>query len=92
MAISRTSSAPELLVPLRRNGGEPLARQLEQQLREAVRSERLAPDAALPSSRALAAQVGVARGVVVAAYEQLVATSTSVPVDRTCASSRVPRG
>ena len=73
MAVSRTSSAPELLVQLRRDGAEPLARQLEQQLREAVRSERLAPDAILPSSRALAAEVGVARGVVVAAYEQLVA-------------------
>ena len=89
MAISRTSSAPELLVPLRRDGGEPLARQLEQQLREAVRSERLAPDAALPSSRALAAQVGVARGVVVAAYEQLVAEGYLI--SRPGGSTRVAR-
>lgn len=73
MARSRTSSAPELLVPLRRDVPEPLTRQLEQYLREAIRSERLVPDAVLPSSRALASQVGVARGVVVAAYEQLVA-------------------
>jgi len=89
MAVSRTSSAPELLVPLRRDGREPLARQLEQQLREAVRSERLAPDATLPSSRALAAQAGVARGVVVAAYEQLVAEGYLVA--RPGGSTRVAR-
>ena len=89
MAVSRTSSAPELLVPLRRDGAEPLARQLEQQLREAVRSERLAPDAILPSSRALAAEVGVARGVVVAAYEQLVAEGYLV--SRPGGSTRVAR-
>ena len=89
MVVSRTSSAPELLVPLRRDGVEPLARQLEQQLREAVRSERLAPDATLPSSRALAAQVGVARGVVVAAYEQLVAEGYLVA--RPGGSTRVAR-
>lgn len=89
MAVSRTSSAPELLVPLRRDDPEPLARQLEQQLREAVRSERLAPDAILPSSRALAAQVGVARGVVVSAYEQLVAEGYLV--SRPGGSTRVAR-
>lgn len=89
MAVSRTSSAPELLVPLRRDDPQPLARQLEQQLREAVRSERLAPDAVLPSSRALAAEVGVARGVVVAAYEQLVAEGYLV--SRPGGSTRVAR-
>ena len=34
---------------------------------------RLAPDALLPSSRAFAAQLGVSRGIVVEAYDQLVA-------------------
>jgi len=38
-----------------------------------VRSGRLAPGAALPASRVLAAQLGVSRGVVVDAYEQLAA-------------------
>jgi len=89
MVVPRTSSAPELLVPLRRDDPQPLARQLEQRLREAVRSERLAPDATLPSSRALAAQVGVARGVVVAAYEQLVAEGYLV--SRPGGSTRVAR-
>jgi GntR family transcriptional regulator/MocR family aminotransferase len=89
MTVSRTSSGPELLVPLRREDPQPLARQLEQQLRDAVRSERLAADAPLPSSRALAAQVGVARGVVVAAYEQLVAEGYLV--SRPGGSTRVAR-
>ena len=60
-------------MPLRRDDPQPLGRQLERELREAVRDGRLAPDAPVPSSRALAQQLGVARGVVVGAYEQLVA-------------------
>ncbi len=47
--------------------------QLERQLRDGIRSGRLRPGAALPPSRALAAQLGVSRGVVVDAYSQLVA-------------------
>ena len=73
MARSRTSSDLELLLPLRRGGRSPLHRQLEHGLRDAIRSGRLAPGATLPSSRALAAQLDVSRGVVVEAYEQLVA-------------------
>jgi len=46
---------------------------LEGQLREAVRSGRLAPGLRLPSSRSLAADLGVARNTVVDAYGQLVA-------------------
>ncbi|MGH2382574.1 MAG: PLP-dependent aminotransferase family protein [Candidatus Limnocylindria bacterium] len=47
--------------------------QLERELRSAVRNRRLAPDSVLPSTRSLAEQLGVSRGVVVEAYEQLVA-------------------
>jgi GntR family transcriptional regulator/MocR family aminotransferase len=47
--------------------------QLEQALREHIRSGRLMPEARLPSSRALAAQLGISRGVVVEAYAQLTA-------------------
>ena len=47
--------------------------QVEDELREAIRSGRLAPDALLPSTRALAADLGVTRGVIVAAYDQMVA-------------------
>jgi GntR family transcriptional regulator / MocR family aminotransferase len=73
MPRSRTSSALELLVPLRRDDPEPLHRQLERGLRGAVRTGRLAPTTPLPSSRSLAGQLGVSRGIVVEAYEQLVA-------------------
>ena len=61
-----------LLVDLEPGAG-PLHEQLELSLREQVRSGRLAPGARLPSSRALAAELGVSRGVVLEAYSQLVA-------------------
>lgn len=46
---------------------------LEQALRQAIRAGRLGPRTRLPSSRALAADLGLARGTVSAAYDQLVA-------------------
>jgi GntR family transcriptional regulator/MocR family aminotransferase len=46
---------------------------LETALREAVRSSRLAPGTRLPSSRALAADLGVARNTVAEVYAQLAA-------------------
>jgi GntR family transcriptional regulator / MocR family aminotransferase len=73
MPVNRTTSAPELLIALARDGRVPLRAQLEGQLREAVGSGRLAGGVRLPSSRALAAELGVSRGVVVEAYGQLVA-------------------
>ena len=54
-------------------GAEPLRAQLEQQLREAVRSGRLRAGARLPPTRGLAEELGVSRGVVVEAYAQLAA-------------------
>ncbi len=65
-------SGPELLLSLRPGAG-PLHEQLELTLREHVRSGRLAPGARLPSSRALASELGVSRGVVLEAYGQLAA-------------------
>jgi GntR family transcriptional regulator/MocR family aminotransferase len=65
-------AAWELLLPERVPArGRGLA--LQTALREAVRSGRLAAGTALPSSRELAADLGVSRGVVTGAYEQLVA-------------------
>jgi len=49
----------------------PLRRQLERQLRDAIRSGRLSVGSALPPSRVLAEALGVSRGVVVDAYSQL---------------------
>ena len=63
----------DLFVALDRAHGRPLRSQLEEQLRDGVRSGRLHAGTALPSTRALAAELGVARGVVVEAYGQLVA-------------------
>jgi GntR family transcriptional regulator / MocR family aminotransferase len=63
----------DLFVALDRADARPLRSQLEEQLREGVRSGRLHAGTALPSTRALAAELGVARGVVVEAYGQLVA-------------------
>jgi GntR family transcriptional regulator/MocR family aminotransferase len=61
----------ELLVSLDRAGS--VRAQLEEQLRVAVRTGRLAPGTALPSSRGLARELGISRGVVVEAYAQLAA-------------------
>jgi GntR family transcriptional regulator/MocR family aminotransferase len=69
--MNRTSS-PELLVAVSREAG-PLHAQLETQLRAAVQSGRLSAGERLPSSRALSAELGVSRGVVVEAYGQLAA-------------------
>lgn len=63
----------DLLLDLEAAPGTTLRRRAEHALREAVRSGRLAPGTRLPSTRALAAQLGVSRGVVADAYAQLVA-------------------
>src|SRR5579875_2281178 len=70
--VSGRSGPVDLLLELRRGAG-PLHEQLERALREAVREGRLQAGARLPSSRALAAELGISRGVATAAYEQLVA-------------------
>src|SRR5215218_4097313 len=71
-AMPRTSLPLELLVALDRSGA-PLHAQLEAQVREAIRSGRLAAGVRLPSSRVLSGELGVSRGVVVEAYGQLAA-------------------
>ena len=63
----------DLLVELDRGTSLPLHEQLERTLRAAMRDGRLATGASLPSSRALAAELGVSRGVVTTAYDQLAA-------------------
>src|SRR4051812_10189871 len=63
--------SPELLIVLDRAGAEPLRRQLERRLRAAIEDGALPDGTRLPSSRALAEQLAVSRGVVVDAYDQL---------------------
>lgn len=67
-----TGRQPEVLVHLIRGQGS-LHGQIEQALRDAARTGRLAPGAPLPSTRVLARDLGVSRGVVVEAYDQLTA-------------------
>src|SRR4051812_14523691 len=56
-----------------RGDATPLFRQIYDQIRGAILARRLRPGAKLPSTRALAASLGVARVSVVSAYEQLLA-------------------
>ncbi|MDX6610141.1 MAG: GntR family transcriptional regulator / MocR family aminotransferase [Solirubrobacterales bacterium] len=62
-----------LLVELDRQREIPLHEQIEQSIRENVRAGRLAPGSRLPSSRGLATELGISRGVVSEAYGQLAA-------------------
>jgi len=72
-------------VGLERGGERPLYEQLERALRDAIRNGSLPAGTRLPSSRGLAAELGISRGVVTSAYEQLAAegyleTSQGAPV------------
>jgi GntR family transcriptional regulator/MocR family aminotransferase len=66
-------AGPELLVELDRAAALPLHRQLADGLRGAIRTGRLAPNSRMPSTRVLAADLGVSRRLVVDAYGQLAA-------------------
>src|SRR6185437_10397105 len=65
-------SSPELLLP-QWDPAAPRRAQLEAGLRDSIRAGRLRPGVRLPSSRALGAELGVSRRLVVEAYEQLAA-------------------
>src|SRR5215467_11345030 len=71
MAIQWSGLGPELLLRLDRGSGQPLRSQLETSLREAIRSGRLNGGGRLPSSRGLARELGVSRGLVQECYGQL---------------------
>jgi GntR family transcriptional regulator / MocR family aminotransferase len=64
---------PSLLLRLDRESELPLHEQIEQAIRDGIREGRLTAGTRLPSSRALAAELGVSRGVVTEAYGQLAA-------------------
>ncbi|HSN06884.1 MAG TPA: PLP-dependent aminotransferase family protein [Candidatus Angelobacter sp.] len=70
MADSWATSGLDLHLQVGRSG---VRRSLETALRDAVQTGRLGAGTALPSSRALAADLGVARNTVAEAYGQLVA-------------------
>ena len=60
-------------VHLERNSPVPLFQQLDAQIRQAILSGRLPSGLRLPSSRALATELGVSRTSVVTAFERLIA-------------------
>ncbi|MGQ0800698.1 MAG: MocR-like pyridoxine biosynthesis transcription factor PdxR [Pseudomarimonas sp.] len=64
---------PWLATLPQRQADEPLQRWIYRGLRGAIIDGRLGPGAAVPSSRGLAASLGVSRGTVVIAYQQLIA-------------------
>jgi GntR family transcriptional regulator / MocR family aminotransferase len=90
VSIEWTGLAPELLLRLDRTLPEPLGSQLERELREAIRSGRLGTGERLPSSRALARELGVSRGLVLDCYQQLQAEGYLTT--RTGSATRVAAG
>lgn len=73
MTVEWAGLGPELLLRLDRQRRGPLGAQLQYELREAIRSGRLRAGERLPSSRVLAHELGVSRGLVQDCYGQLVA-------------------
>lgn len=65
--------APLLMIAVDRAAQTPMHRQVFDQIRDAILGGRLAPGRRLPSSRALADEIGVSRNTVLAAYDQLFA-------------------
>jgi GntR family transcriptional regulator/MocR family aminotransferase len=66
-----TSRPLDVLVSVDREGTRTLGRQIEDQLRTAIRDLTLRPGSRLPSTRDLARELGVSRPIVVDAYAQL---------------------
>jgi GntR family transcriptional regulator/MocR family aminotransferase len=77
--------ASTLLLNLR-GTGEPLYRRVYHALKSAIRAGRLGPTARLPSTRTLAADLGVSRNTVMLAYEQLAAEGYVVSRHRSTTS------
>jgi GntR family transcriptional regulator / MocR family aminotransferase len=71
MAVQWSGLAAEVLLTLDRGGPVPLRAQMEDQVRQAIRSGRLGAGDRVPSSRALATALGLSRGLVQECYAQL---------------------
>jgi GntR family transcriptional regulator / MocR family aminotransferase len=69
--MDKTRTNSSVLVVLQRDARIPLHRQIETSIRDSIRTGRLPRGSSLPPSRTLAADLGVSRGVVVEAYQQL---------------------
>jgi GntR family transcriptional regulator/MocR family aminotransferase len=71
--MARSRGPVDLSITLNRTSEVRLYAQLERSLRDDIRAGLLRAETPLPSSRRLAAELGVSRGVVTIAYDQLVA-------------------
>ncbi|HEX5997111.1 MAG TPA: PLP-dependent aminotransferase family protein [Jiangellales bacterium] len=71
MAVEWSGLTPEIMLQLDCGTGGTLGTQLQAALRTAIRSGRLRAGERLPSSRKLASDLGVSRGLVQGTYEQL---------------------
>jgi GntR family transcriptional regulator/MocR family aminotransferase len=71
--VKRAPGQPLAVAPLDRAAADPLHRQLYERLRAAITAGNLAVGARLPSTRALAVELGVTRGTVLNAMDQLLA-------------------
>jgi GntR family transcriptional regulator/MocR family aminotransferase len=90
MAIQWSGLGPDLLLRLDRGSGRSLRSQLETGLREAIRAGRLDGGERLPSSRQLARELGVSRGLVQECYGQLL--SEGYLSSQTGSATRVATG
>ena len=94
MAIQWSGLGPELLLRLERGGDQPLRSQLETGIREAIRNGRLQAGERLPSSRELARELGVSRGLVQECYSQLLSegylTSQTGSATKVAMTAHVP--
>src|SRR5262245_49640107 len=70
---TNSSTATDMMIALDRTAPVALHRQIESAIRDRIRSGRLPLGASLPPTRVLAGDLGVSRGIVVEAYQQLVA-------------------
>src|ERR1022692_4381113 len=94
MAIQWSGLGPDLLLRLARERSQPRRSQLENGLRDSIRGGRLQGGERLPSSRELARELGVSRGLVQECYAQLLAegylTSQAGSATRVAAGARPP--
>jgi GntR family transcriptional regulator/MocR family aminotransferase len=88
--VSKVRTNSGAIVVLDHDARTPLHRQIETSLRDSIRAGRLPRGSSLPPSRVLAADLGVSRGVVVEAYQQL--TSEGYLASRTGGYTQVAAG
>jgi GntR family transcriptional regulator / MocR family aminotransferase len=80
MTSSWSTSASGVFLTLDRSRPISLGRQLQEEIRRAIRDGRLAAGDTLPASRQLAQDLGISRGIVQSGYEQLTAEGFLIAV------------